>query len=248
MKPLIGITTYLVSACEMNQNRVRGRIDQDMVMTTLDYQTSVVDAGGLPVLIAPILDDSYLEGMIDRIDGLILSGGCDMDPSYYHQSMKPGLGKISPIRDAVELKLLTLALKKQIPVFGICRGLQVMNVYFGGTLIQDINQTEISTVEHVCRNIPKNYPVHQVSLSKHLDLISCFEENRIGVNSLHHQCIDELADPLMICGTSEDGIIEAICLKDNHQVFAVQWHPEMMSEHLNVFRLLVNYSKNEKNH
>lgn len=247
MRPLIGFTTYYVEAYEFENGRVRGRKDQDMMMSTMDYSEAVAKAGGVPVAISPLSSDAYLDEIIERIDGLLLTGGGDVDPKHYGMSHKKKLGRIEVKRDILEMRLLDKALEKGIPVLGICRGLQLINVYFDGTLIQDIPSEFDSAVDHQALQGTKSTPSHSVKLESDSVLSDCFESREIDVNSLHHQMIDRLGDQLVATAYSEDGVIEAIEQKDNPNLFAVQWHPEMMAleypEQLAIFEKFVGMAK-----
>ncbi|MBN2897352.1 MAG: gamma-glutamyl-gamma-aminobutyrate hydrolase family protein [Clostridia bacterium] len=250
MKPVIGLSAYFVAASEFAGHRVRGRADQNMMMSTMDYSEAVVRAGGVPFLVAPIDSEDYLEHVVNQIDGLLLTGGGDVSPQHYNQPFMKGLGNLEPVRDDVELKLIELAIKKNIPIFGICRGFQLMNVFFKGSLIQDIGMYYDTTIEHVGMFGTKDSIAHRVKVDEDCLLASCFKEDEIGVNSLHHQIIDALGEDLVACGWSEDGAIEAYYHKERPYVFAVQWHPEMMSatsaEHLNIFKLFVGLAENNQ--
>lgn len=250
MKPIIGLSTYFVEAFEFGKERIRGMRDQDMFMASIDYSNTIYAAGGIPVSIAPIDEEEYLEAVVDQIDGLLLTGGGDVNPKLYNQPFKKGLGALESRRDTVEMKLLELAMKRDIPIFGICRGFQLMNVYFGGTLIQDIGTYYETYIEHVGTAGPKSSFVHQVEFPEDSHFKSCFESDMIQVNSIHHQMIDQLGEQLISCGLSEDGIVEAFAHRERPHVFAVQWHPEMMAdeheEQLRIFELFIHFSANRQ--
>lgn len=232
MKPLIGISSYFVNAWEMDNNRPRGLKGQDMQMSTMDYSRAVQMAGGTPFMIAPINDENYLAAIIDSLDGLLLSGGGDVYPGSYNKPYQQGLGYLEPLRDQIELKLVEFALKKNIPIFGICRGMQILNVYFGGTLIQDINKYFNTDIQHVGLQGMKWNIVHQVNLVTDEYLHTLYKKNKLNVNSLHHQCIENLAENLKAIAISDDGLIEAVIHREHVNVWAVQWHPEMMCENI----------------
>lgn len=246
MKPLIGVTTYFVEAYEFGKDRIRGRKDQDMMMSAMDYSQSIQEAGGIPVAIAPLDSKEYLDDIIDKLDGLVLTGGGDVDPIHYGEAHKKNLGRIEVRRDALEMHLLERALEKGIPVLGICRGLQLINVYFGGTLIQDIPTEYKTELNHSALCASKSSFVHKVKLKGKSVIADCFGEGSVYVNSLHHQMINQLGKGLVAVAHSEDGIIEAIELKNNPKVFAVQWHPEMMamkhSQQMSIFDKFIDMS------
>ncbi|WP_232726217.1 gamma-glutamyl-gamma-aminobutyrate hydrolase family protein [Bacillus sp. FJAT-42315] len=248
MKPLIGCTTYYVSAFE--ENKLRFSVAQDHFMSALDDPLSIQKGGGVPIAIPLIDDEDYIESIVDHLDGLLLTGGSDINPQLYGQPYKKGLGDINPLRDAFEMKLLEKAIKKQIPILGICRGLQLLNIFFGGTLIQDMDQHHQTDLNHAGYMGPRWNIAHKVKLAKGSVFYHCFEKEEIEVNSFHHQIIDTLGQGLEITALSEDEVVEGIVHKDYPFVVAVQWHPEMMfevhQEQLKLFKLFVDYCKRSK--
>lgn len=249
MKPLIGITTYFVDKNEMNGKRVRGINDQDMVMSTMDYSRSVQSAGGIPVAIPAIIDKKYINDVLDKLDGLVLSGGGDVHPMNYGHDVKDGLGKVEDRRDDFELLLLDGAIKKKISIMGICRGFHLINVYFGGTLIQDIPSYYNTEINHVGPLENSSSQVHSIRLNDGEILNELYGKHELRVNSYHHQMIDSLGVGLKVTAESEDGIIEGISHNEIPNIFAVQWHPEMMTEehieHNAVFHYLINKTNNK---
>ncbi|HEY9576273.1 MAG TPA: gamma-glutamyl-gamma-aminobutyrate hydrolase family protein [Pseudobacillus sp.] len=248
MKPLIGCTTYYVSAFE--ESKLRFSVAQDHFMSALDDPLSIQKGGGVPIAIPLIDDDDYMESLLDRLDGLLLTGGSDVNPHLYGHPYKKGLGDINPIRDAFELKLIERAIKRQMPILGICRGLQLLNVFFEGTLIQDMDHAYQTDINHAGYMGPRWNIAHKVKLAKDSMLYHCFGKEEVEVNSFHHQMIDTLGQGLEISALSEDGVIEGIVHKDYPFVAAVQWHPEMMfdvhQEQLKLFELFVNSCKQNK--
>lgn len=246
MKPLIGITSYFVKDRELSAMRYRGFKGQDMLMLTMDYGKCVHLAQGIPIIIPVIDDENYLENLLSKLDAIIFTGGPDINPIKYGQSLKRGIGLVVSERDDFELKLLDKSLKKSIPVLGICRGFQLINVYFGGTLHQDIYVSNIVQVEHAALNVPKYNYCHRVSISNGSILSDIFRKKELMVNSYHHQAIDKIGKGLIETAFSEDGIIEGFEHKDFPRLFGVQWHPEMMAEvydeQLEIFKYFVNSS------
>lgn len=230
MKPLIGLTSYLVDQAEFGKERERGLPGQDMLMSSMDYSRSVEKSGGIPLNIPAILSDDYIYEVVNRIDGLILTGGGDIHPKFYDQSVEIGFGKLEKYRDEFEMKVLKAAIEKGIPIMGICRGFQLINVYFGGTLIQDLNTRLSTIVEHVGIMLPRYDILHRVDFTDGSFLNEIFQVESIDVNSFHHQALDKLGEGIEIVAISEDGIPEGLIHKDYSKIFAVQWHPEMMSE------------------
>jgi putative glutamine amidotransferase len=208
------------------------------------YVRAIEAAGGLPIVLPPQRDTSAL---FDLIDGLLLSGGPDIEPSRYGDAwVHDATYGIDPERDQFELDLFDAAIARGIPVFGICRGIQVINVALGGTLIQDVasqhaGAAEIGHRQHE-RGLVDHAVGHNVSAPEP-GLLPIFSGDGLGVNSFHHQAILELAPDLAPVAWSPDGLVEAVVRPGNCTVFGVQWHPELMferhTEHLRPFQYLV---------
>lgn len=214
---------------------------RDDNVTGENYSRAVVQAGGLPVLVGnldPNLADAYLEG----VSGLLLTGGADIDPSYFGQDPHPQLGHVDPARDAFELALYRAAKARRIPVLGICRGIQLINVAEGGSLHQHIPALE-NTIQHAQGNRGDSLS-HALTLEPDSRLAKSLGKTQWRSNSFHHQALDQLGKGLRVTARSHDGIIEALEGNDpEHFVLAVQWHPEMIfvrhPEHMLSFHLLL---------
>lgn len=188
------------------------------------------------------------------IDGLLLSGGPDVDPARYGDTyVHPNTYGIDPQRDQFEIELFDAALRRRIPVFGICRGIQVMNVALGGTLIQDVASEHPGAAEVGHRQHERGLEDSAVGHGLWADdstLLPIFGENGLGVNSFHHQAIRDIAPTLMPVAHAPDGLVEAVVMRENAEVFGVQWHPELMFErdaaHLRPFELLVRAASKSK--
>lgn len=189
--------------------------DLDLDLYFADYGRGVIEAGGLPVNL-PI--DVDIEAVAQRLDGVLLTGGTDIDPARYGADPDPELLGIETERDDLELQLLETALNRDIPVLGICRGIQLVNVHLGGTLNQHIP-------EHARFDVSADTEVHEVTMAPDSVLGDIYGERR-QVNSLHHQTVADVAPGLTVTATADDGTIEGLELGDN--LVAVQWHPEMM--------------------
>ena len=214
-KPLIGITGR-----RRTGDKLRGSLE---VMNHLsfevywvDYAEGIIAAGGIPVFLPLSLDPSEI---IPRLDGILMSGGADIDPERYGADPEPELQSIEPVRDDFELKVLEKVYENELPVAGICRGLQILNVYAGGTLFQDVPP-------HAARKEPPSSRVHEVTFDDG-SLFSGLYGSSIQVNSLHHQSIDKLGKGFLATGVSNDQGIEAIEHVER-PIIAVQWHPEML--------------------
>lgn len=192
------------------------------------YSEAVRLAGGTPVVIPPTTDPETLAAAVERIDGLILTGGGDINPLYQHEEPIPELGEGDSARDCYDFILLRLAAERQIPVFGICRGHQVINLAYGGTLYQDIYaQRNEMTLKH-SQSLPRPEISHTVRIREGSRLREWLGPSA-GVNSFHHQAIREVAPGFVATAFASDGIVEAMeSTVPYRQIFSVQWHPETM--------------------
>lgn len=203
------------------------------------YVDSVVRAGGTP-LILPSLDEEELIGDYIRLcDGFLLSGGGDLDPVYWGAEPHPRLGEVDPVRDAFEMNLTRRTLIEDKPALFICRGIQVLNVAAGGSLIQNIK----SDIMHR-QKAPRYHPCHDISISNGSLLHSICEQETARVNSFHHQAIGDLGHGLVVTAQARDGIIEAVEIPGHKFLVGVQWHPEAMRDDLSsrLFQRLVKNS------
>jgi putative glutamine amidotransferase len=235
--PRIGVTAALREETESVAQNPLGRF----VRTDLDYVERVSEAGGVPVVLSPSLSLRAAETLLDRLDGLLLSGGPDLDPGYYGEKPIPELGTTIPEWDALEMALLRLALEQGVPIFGICRGMQILNVALGGTLYQDVpSQIGAGVLKH-WQTTPKCQVTHEVEVLDDSYLAEITDRQSVEVNSYHHQGIKGLAYALTVAAHSADGVIEALESRDFSErwMVGVQWHPEGMrdtlSGHLNLF-------------
>ena len=181
------------------------------------------------------------------VDGLLLSGGQDVAPKNYGEEPTPKLGDIFPERDDFEYALLKAALEAKKPILGICRGLQIINTYFNGSLYQDLSYIGTEVLKHNQVNSP-SMVTHSVTLDKSSKLFDIFGEEKIRVNSFHHQAVKKVGDGLAISAKAPDGVIEAIEKTDYPFLVAVQWHPEML--HLTVEmmnKLFIRFIKEASN-
>lgn len=210
-----------------------------------DYVNSVIKAGAIPMVIPVVTDRDILEQQLDIIDGLIISGGYDIDPLRYNEEQHPLLQKIFPERDEFEFILAKLAMEKEIPVLGICRGHQVLNVLNGGTLYQDISLKGGEILKHV-QSTHGSVVSHKINIAKDSKLYNILGESAL-VNSLHHLAIKDLAPGFNVIATSSDGVIEAIERKNGSFAMGVQWHPEILvnknEDMLNIFKYFIKQIK-----
>ena len=226
MPPIIGITATLKEDVDAVAERPLGRF----VRADLDYVDGVAGAGGVPVVLPPTGDETAAETVIRSLDGLLLSGGSDLDPGYYGEEPVPELGVTLPERDAFEMTLVGLALRRGMPVFGICRGMQVLNVALGGTLYQDLpSQWGRDVLKHR-QDTPKWQPTHEVRVEDGSYVAGVMDREVVKVNSYHHQGVKDLARGLLATGRSSDGVVEAVEAVDVSErwLLGVQWHAEAM--------------------
>ncbi|HEX2273597.1 MAG TPA: gamma-glutamyl-gamma-aminobutyrate hydrolase family protein [Acidimicrobiales bacterium] len=212
MRPRIGITT----SPSLPEGRFSEALDRA-------YVTAVLRAGGLP-LVLPVLDPSQAPTVAACLDGIVLSGGGDVDPARYGGEKVPELRGVNTRRDAYELALVRQALDRDLPVLGTCRGCQLLNVAMGGTLVPDLPN---SGGRHCARDRWAE-SVHNVSVLDGTLLQTALGSEVIGVNSLHHQAVADVGTGLRAVAWADDGVIEAVEGVDGRRVLAVQWHPELL--------------------
>ena len=209
------------------------------------YVNAVVKAGGTPILIPLITDETVLEEIVSRIDGLILSGGGDIHSQFFGEELHSAVESYDLERDQYEIALVRQAVERQMPVFGICRGSQLINVAFGGNLIQDIpSQVPGSTVNHNQEEV-REIPTHSVQINPESRFHQIVQSDQIMVNSFHHQAVKNLAPGFEAVASAEDGVIEAIESTEEKVIFGVQWHPENGAvagdrEMVDTFKYIVN--------
>ena len=190
------------------------------------YYASILKAGCIPFIIPPFDDDNILINTLDNIDGLLLTGGGDINPLFLKEEPVKELHSINPYRDRQELLLARLAANRQIPVLGICRGIQVMNAALGGSLYQDIySQEEGKLIKH-SQDLDRAYASHTVRKEEDSLLAKIMGQTTLPVNSFHHQAVREPAPGFRVSARATDGIIEAIESKEYKSMLGVQWHPE----------------------
>lgn len=192
-----------------------------------DYADALRQANALPVILPMESDEKRLEELLSRIDGLLLSGGEDVDPKLYGEETLPCCGEIDTERDTMEMPLTRMALEKNMPVLAICRGIQVLNVAAGGTLYQDVAEQYKKEVEHPVYKRPRE-KVHEMHLVPDTMLSKIIGFDQICVNSRHHQAVKEPGKGLIVCARAADGLIEGVEMPDKRFVLGVQWHPESL--------------------
>jgi len=234
MKPVIGITAGF------NHRRKKHLLS--------DYYVQAVEnSGGIPVIL-PSVDIEVVDRLYEMVDGLIFSGGCDVDPHLFGETPQKGIGEITPKRDQFELCLAQKALKGTKPVLGICRGIQVLNIAAGGSLYQDISGV---TVQEHDQKAPEWFPFHEVEILENSLLFKIIGRKKIKVNSFHHQAVKNLGQGLKKVGWTNDGIIEAVeSISEGKTILGVQWHPECNWDRAKdskaLFEFLVNSAREKK--
>ncbi len=190
------------------------------------YVSAVLSAGAIPLILPPDIGAARAMGVLDGIDALLLTGGEDVDPSWYGAAAIPALGDVDRERDLFELALFAGARQRGMPILGICRGIQLINVALGGTLWQDLPTERPSTIAHD-RSDARGVRTHSIALEGGCRLASILSATSMDVNSFHHQGIRELAPPLRASAWAGDGLIEAVeASSEESWLLAVQWHPE----------------------
>lgn len=210
----VGITTYVEKHDRLMEN-----------MIGHDYVRAIISNGGFPVIIPFTQDKKILLKYIDSIDALILPGGDDIAPQAYNEKNLGLSLNVSVERDSMEFFVLEQAVVKKIPVLGICRGCQLINVFMGGTLYQDLKSEKTSSIDHVNALRETSFLSHSVNIEKGSLLYSVYGLERIEVNSRHHQAVKRVAHGLSVAALSDDGIVEGIESAEM-KVLGVQWHPE----------------------
>lgn len=190
-----------------------------------DYVRSVELSGGVPLVLAPA-GAALHPALLSKLDGLVLTGGTDVVPRLYGGAPHPTVTDTSAERDEFEVKLVHEALAHDLPLLAICRGMQLLNVALGGTLVQDIRTVTGSAIRHDDFALPRTDVAHAVSVRSGSRLHALLGRDEVEVNSLHHQAVDRLATPLVATAFAPDGLVEAVELPARRFVLGVQWHPE----------------------
>jgi len=192
------------------------------------YSDSIIKIGGTPFILSLTDDEQTISKYIDLIDGLILTGGDDVNPQLFQEESLPEAQIPDLKRDSFDILLIQYAIQKNIPILGVCRGMQLLNIYFGGSLYQDLKYNKEAYLKHLQGDKNPHIPIHKVIPIEDSFLDKLFP-NDLWVNSFHHQSIKKIGNNLKISAKSTDNVIEAIeYIDDNHFLLGVQWHPEMM--------------------
>lgn len=224
-RPLIGIPYQASSESPMKRNNHT-------------YIQAIESAGGAPVLIRVYTDVSHLENLLPRLDGLLLGGGVDIQPHFYGEQPHPALNATDPQLDIFEIGLATWALQSDVPLLGICRGMQLINVVLGGTLYQDIFTQYPGSLDHWRYDVPRTEQVHRVTVEKGSLAMRILRSHQFDSNSLHHQAIKNPGKGIHICGWADDGIAELLEVPGYRFVLGIQGHPEELHRDVPAFAYL----------
>jgi putative glutamine amidotransferase len=222
-QPLIGITA----------TRTHNSAGAPMNALNEVYTRAVARAGAIPVIIPLGLGDEILQALLSRLDGVLFSGGGDVETSRYHGLDHPRVNSVDTDRDRVELLLVEQVARRGLPFLGICRGIQVINVALGGTLYSHIADQHAGAIKHdYSPDYPRDHPAHIVNITAGCRLAAILGVTQVATNSLHHQGIQQPAPGLQVLAYAPDGIVEAVEYIGHPFGLAVQWHPEWMPDSL----------------
>jgi putative glutamine amidotransferase len=238
-RPLIGVTTSEVRWVERPTEQ--GEPPQREMTLGLPYLTAVEAAGGLPVVLPPLVLPA-IAPLLDRLDGICLSGGPDIHPGGYERPAHPRLGPTWPELDAFEIALAQAAEERGLPILGICRGAQALNVARGGTLHQHLPDVTDGSIQHR-QEAPARTSTHEVRVERFSAIGRSLRDEVTAVNTFHHQAVDRLGANLRAVAHAPDGVVEAIEATDHPHVRGVQWHAETLVDrpaHLALFAGLVD--------
>jgi putative glutamine amidotransferase len=216
VRPLIAVTTPIYTGENYRQPQI---------MLGAPYIAAIEDPGATAILLTPAHEAESIARILDSVQGLVLSGGEDIEPARYGQEPHPKLGSTNPARDEMEFAALEGALARRLPVLAICRGMQLLNVALGGTLYQDLPSLRPSEVTHQQR-AAINQRWHSARVDEQSAMAEIFGTTELQINSFHHQGIDRLAPGLEATVWAEDGLIEGVEAREFPWVYGVQWHPE----------------------
>ncbi|HUJ35946.1 MAG TPA: gamma-glutamyl-gamma-aminobutyrate hydrolase family protein [Solirubrobacteraceae bacterium] len=236
-RPLIAVTTSELRRPEDVSARPHGEPPKLEVALATLYPEAIERAGGIPVIV-PLLRADAIDALLDRVDGVCLPGGPDLQPSVYGAEPHPELGPTEPRVDAVELALVRAADRRELPILGICRGMQLLNVARGGTLHQHLPDVVGTGIAHRQRE-HGSIPTHRIDTASRSRVRATVGGPTLEVNSFHHQAVQTLGTGLVATAWAQDGTIEAIENPGDRLVVGVQWHAEGLSGHDPLFDLLI---------
>ena len=230
-RSLVSSARKPVGACTVAVTAgIRPDGDTRRVRLAAAYVSALENAGLVPLIVPPLSSDSAAETIIDSVSGLVLTGGEDVDPARYGEERHEKVRSVNPARDATETALISAAKSRGTPVFAICRGIQILNVALGGTLVQDIPSQCNSPIGHD-EDTPRDSRSHDITIEPGSLIARAVGTEHCAVNSFHHQSVKRVAEGMRVTARSPDGVIEGMeSTADRWWVMAVQWHPEEMTE------------------
>ncbi len=240
-KPLIGITA----------GHSKNKFGLPIIHLLRTYVDSTIAAGGVPVIIPSELSATDWQVLYAKLDGIIFSGGADMNPKIFNGEEHPTVNSVDHERDALEIAVVKQVVEDEKPFLAICRGFQVLNVALGGTLYTHIPDQFDNSIQHDSnRDLSRDYLAHEVKVDEDTRLAEILGEPILKVNSWHHQGVKEIPPMLKVTAHSPDGLVEGMEIPDHPYAIAVQWHPEWMPESPamhNLFKTFIDASsKNSK--
>ncbi|QNQ81215.1 gamma-glutamyl-gamma-aminobutyrate hydrolase family protein [Lactobacillus sp. PV034] len=238
-KPIIGISgSVIIDDGGMFPGYRRSYVNED-------YVDSIVQNGGIPYIIPFNEDEEVVKAQLLNVQGLVLSGGHDVDPHNYGEELEQKIGDVWPERDVFDMRLLKLAEENNIPVLGICRGMQIINVAHGGSLYQDLSYRKEKTLKHSQNQTP-TLVTHTVKADPNSKIANILGKDEFLTNSFHHQIVKKVAPDFTVAAKCVDGVVEAIENKDA-SVIGVQWHPEMLHRVVpfqnNLFKYIIDHAE-----
>ena len=225
--PLIGVTTSITI----------GKMPERAYVNSA-YLHAVQQAGAVPVVLPPQLSAASLARLARGLDGLLLTGGGDIDPAVFGEAPHPTLFEVAPTRDTLEASAVRIALERRLPILAVCRGIQLLNVALGGTLFQDVGTDPGTQLQH-SPPAPRDQPTHKVKVKPGSRLAETLGTDELEVNSMHHQAVKALGTGLAAVAWAPDQIIEGVEMTEPSRfVLGVQWHPEELVGHSEAARRL----------
>lgn len=224
--PLIGMTSNTLRDIQETVSMGLGVPGQSWQLLAEDYIRMIERVGGIPVILPVIEEPEKALPLWKKLDGILITGGNDVNPLLYNERIGKKTGHIDNSRDRCEMALAKFGVENNIPILGICRGLQILNVSLGGTLYEDLPSSGFEL--HTILTNQRNEGTHYVKIEKNSPLSQIVGSDDLLVNSFHHQAVRDLAPALKKMAVSEDGVIEAAYMTEASFIMAFQWHPEMM--------------------
>lgn len=240
-RPNIGITP---------DHNPRAELKSPIYELKVAYSDAVLRAGGLPFILPYADDPTCIESYLDRISGLVVTGGAfDIPPEAYGDTPRDGLGELKHTRTAFETALITAALKRNMPVLGICGGMQLLAVVLGGTLYQDLGRELAGAKDHEQKH-DRTQPAHPVDVKDGTHLAEVMGKGQLMVNSTHHQAVKVAGTRCAVSAVSPDGVVEAIESREHTFALGVQWHPELLVNtvplHLGIYKAFVHRARDQR--